>query len=97
VLNAELFANKGGLCRIKCEQSWAEHDVFDHGPDGRLVYIRAGTPRRLSMDEVSALVGTFAQAFANARQAGFDGVEILKRRWPGASGLPKKLIGLSEI
>jgi N-ethylmaleimide reductase len=55
----------------------AEHsDVFAHGPDGRLTYTRAGTPRRLRTDEVSALVGTFSQAFANARQAGFDGVEI---------------------
>jgi N-ethylmaleimide reductase len=55
----------------------AEHsDVFAHGSDGKLGYIRAGTPRRLSTDEVSALVGAFSQAFANARQAGFDGVEI---------------------
>ena len=51
-------------------------DVFAHGPDGKLSYIRAGKPRRLETHEVSALVGTFAQAFANARRAGFDGVEI---------------------
>jgi N-ethylmaleimide reductase len=38
--------------------------------------MRAGTPRRLSTDEISALVGTFSQAFLNARQAAFDGVEI---------------------
>jgi N-ethylmaleimide reductase len=55
----------------------AEHsDVFAHGPDGQLRYMRAGNPRRLSTDEISALVGTFSQAFAHARQAGFDGVEI---------------------
>jgi N-ethylmaleimide reductase len=55
----------------------AEHsDVFAHGPDGRLRYTRAGTPRRLSTDEISTLVGTFSQAFVNAREAGFDGVEI---------------------
>jgi N-ethylmaleimide reductase len=55
----------------------AEHsDVFAHGPDGKLTYTRAGTPRRLETEEVSALVGTFSEAFANARQAGFDGVEI---------------------
>src|SRR6185369_17609564 len=55
----------------------AEHsDVFAHGEDGKLRYMRAGTPRRLGTDEVSALVGTFAQAFANARQVGFDGVEL---------------------
>jgi N-ethylmaleimide reductase len=51
-------------------------DVFAHGSDGTLSYIRAGTPRRLETEEVSALVGTFAEAFAYARQAGFDGVEI---------------------
>ncbi len=55
----------------------AEHsDVFAHDADGKLSYTRAGTPRRLRTDEVSALVGTFSQAFANARQVGFDGVEI---------------------
>ncbi|MDR7008930.1 alkene reductase [Paraburkholderia strydomiana] len=55
----------------------AEHsDVFAHDADGKLTYTRAGTPRPLETDEVSALVGTFSQAFANARQAGFDGVEI---------------------
>ncbi|WP_235610696.1 alkene reductase [Bordetella sp. H567] len=55
----------------------AEHsDVFAHDADGKLGYIRAGKPRRLETDEVSALVGTFSLAFAHARQAGFDGVEI---------------------
>jgi N-ethylmaleimide reductase len=55
----------------------AEHsDVFAHDADGKLGFIRAGTPRPLRTDEVSALVDTFSQAFANARQAGFDGVEI---------------------
>jgi N-ethylmaleimide reductase len=55
----------------------AQHsDVFAHDADGKLAYVRAGQPKRLSTDEVSALVGTFSQAFVNARQAGFDGVEI---------------------
>jgi N-ethylmaleimide reductase len=55
----------------------AEHsDVFAPGLDGKLGYIRAGTPRRLRTDEISALVGTFDDAFGHARQAGFDGVEI---------------------
>jgi N-ethylmaleimide reductase len=54
----------------------ADAEVFAHGPDGKLTYIGAGTPRRLRTDEVWALVGTFAEAFANARRAGFDGVEI---------------------
>ena len=34
--------------------------------------MRAGTPRRLPTEEVSGLVGTFSQAFADARRAGFD-------------------------
>lgn len=55
----------------------AEHsDVFAHDVNGKLGYIRAGAPRRLATDEVSALVRTFAQAFVDARQAGFDGVEL---------------------
>lgn len=50
--------------------------VFAHGPDGVLGYMPAETPRALSTDEVSAMVGTFAKAAANARTAGFDGVEL---------------------
>lgn len=50
--------------------------VFAHGPDGRLGYMPAETPRRLSTEEVSAMVGTFAKAAANAREVGFDGVEL---------------------
>ena len=50
--------------------------VFAHGPDGRLGYMPTETPRPLGTDEVSAMVGTFAKAAANARQAGFDGVEL---------------------
>lgn len=51
-------------------------DVFAHDEEGKLRYMPAGEPRQLSTDEVSALVGTFAQAFVNARDAGFDGVEL---------------------
>lgn len=66
-----------GEAPVGVTEERAEHsDVFAHGPDGKLAYIRAGTPRRLRTDEISALVGTFSQAFAHARQAGFDGVEI---------------------
>lgn len=51
-------------------------DVFAHDEEGKLRYMPAGEPRQLSTDDVSALVGTFAQAFVNARDAGFDGVEL---------------------
>ncbi|SAL59623.1 NADH:flavin oxidoreductase [Caballeronia cordobensis] len=55
----------------------AEHStVFAHDADGKLALIPAGTPRRIATDEVSALVDSFSQAIANARQAGFDGVEL---------------------
>ncbi|MCK1656159.1 alkene reductase [Bradyrhizobium sp. 151] len=50
--------------------------VFAHGPDGRLGYMPVETPRPLSTKEVSAMVGTFAKAAANARNVGFDGVEL---------------------
>jgi N-ethylmaleimide reductase len=58
------------------EQRAEDSQVFAHGPDGRLRFMPAGTPRRLSTREVSAMVGTFATAAANARAVGFDGVEI---------------------
>ncbi|BBQ00819.1 hypothetical protein BSFA1_59470 [Burkholderia sp. SFA1] len=55
----------------------AEHStVFAHDADGKLALIPAGTPRRIATDEVSALVDSFSKAIANARQAGFDGVEL---------------------
>jgi len=34
------------------------------------------TPRALTTDEIAAIVGQYAAATANAREAGFDGVEI---------------------
>jgi len=54
----------------------ADSQVFAHGPDGALGYMPAGKPRRLRTEEVFALVGTVTQACVNAREAGFDGVEI---------------------
>jgi N-ethylmaleimide reductase len=58
------------------EQRAENSDVFAHGPDGKLGYVRAGQPRRMTTEEVSGLVGTFSESFAAAHQAGFDGVEI---------------------
>lgn len=54
----------------------AQSQVFAHGPDGKLDHIPAGQPRRLRTDEVMSLVGTFTQRCIQAREAGFDGVEI---------------------
>jgi N-ethylmaleimide reductase len=41
-----------------------------------LGFMPVGTPRRLATEEVSGLVATLSQAFADAQQAGFDGVEV---------------------
>jgi N-ethylmaleimide reductase len=54
----------------------AEAQVFAHGPDGKLEHIPAGKPRRLRTEEVFAMVNTFTQRCVQAREAGFDGVEI---------------------
>lgn len=67
----------GGEAPWGVTEQRAEHsDVFAHDAQGKLGFIRAGTPRQLATHEVTALVGTFAGAFADARRAGFDGVEI---------------------
>jgi N-ethylmaleimide reductase len=67
----------GGQAPWGVTEQRAEHsDVFAHDAEGKLTYIRAGTPRRMTTDEVSGLVETFAEAFANAHEAGFDGVEL---------------------
>ncbi|MDY0744674.1 alkene reductase [Paucibacter sp. R3-3] len=57
-------------------QAAENSDVFAHDEHGKLGYIRAGTPRPMATEEVSALVDTFAQAAADARAVGFDGVEL---------------------
>lgn len=51
-------------------------DVFAHDEHGKLGYIRAGTPRQITTEEVAGLVETFARAAADAHAAGFDGVEL---------------------
>jgi N-ethylmaleimide reductase len=58
------------------EERAQDSDVFVHDSDGKLGYMRAGTPRRLRIGEIKGLVGEFSQAFLHAREAGFDGVEI---------------------
>ena len=44
-----------------------------HTPEGKQPYV---TPRELSDDELPAIVEGFAKAAANAKAAGFDGVEV---------------------
>jgi N-ethylmaleimide reductase len=44
-----------------------------HTPQGKKAYV---TPRELSVEEIRATVSDYATATKNAREAGFDGVEI---------------------
>jgi len=48
--------------------------AFDE--DGQPAFLLQGTPRALRTEEVSQIVGEFAQAARNAREGGFDGIEI---------------------
>jgi N-ethylmaleimide reductase len=50
-------------------------------PSGRVDF---PTPRALGIEEIAPIVETFAQATRNAREAGFDGVEL-----HGANGYPQ--------
>lgn len=65
-----------GDAPLGATEEQADSQVFAHGPDGALGYLPAGKPRRLRTDEVFALVGTFTQACIQARESGFDGIEI---------------------
>lgn len=48
-------------------------DTEAHTPDGKKPY---ETPRALATEEISEVVEEYRQAAANAKEAGFDGVEI---------------------
>jgi len=54
----------------------SDSDVFAHDEEGKLTFMRASAPRAITTDEVAVVVREFAQAFTNAKRAGFDGVEI---------------------
>jgi N-ethylmaleimide reductase len=43
---------------------------------GEMTFVRPSVPRPIGTEEMQAVVGEFARAFRNAKQAGFDGVEI---------------------
>ncbi|WP_421847711.1 alkene reductase [Marinomonas sp.] len=48
-------------------------DGETHTPEGKQAYT---VPRALTVDEIKEIVGDFRQAAINAKEAGFDGVEI---------------------
>ncbi|MBZ9896190.1 alkene reductase [Mesorhizobium sp. BR1-1-6] len=73
--HSSLLPNGQAPVGVTAEQAVGS-EVFAHGPDGRLRFMAAETPRPLSTEEVTAMVGTFAKAAANAREVGFDGIEI---------------------
>ncbi len=51
--------------------------MFAHDADGKLGYMRAGAPQASGARTKSRpWSDTFAEAFAHAREAGFDGVEL---------------------
>lgn len=50
--------------------------AFGYNEQGTPDMLKASTPRRLDTVEVRDIVRDFAQAAVNAREAGFDGVEI---------------------
>ncbi|MBZ9887420.1 alkene reductase [Mesorhizobium sp. BR1-1-3] len=73
--HSSLLPNGQAPVGVTAEQAVGS-EVFAHGPDGRLRFMAAEMPRPLSTEEVTAMVGTFAKAAANAREVGFDGTEI---------------------
>ncbi len=50
--------------------------AFGYDEDGKPGFVPTSTPRPLATEEVSRVVQDFAEAAANAVEAGFDGVEI---------------------
>lgn len=50
--------------------------AFGYDADGQPALVEPPAPRQLNTEEVSRIVGEFAQAAENAIEAGFDGVEI---------------------
>ncbi|QCR34697.1 alkene reductase [Nissabacter sp. SGAir0207] len=54
----------------------ANSSAFAYDEQGKPGFVPASAPRALSTDEVGRVVEDFAQAAANAREAGFDGVEL---------------------
>lgn len=50
--------------------------AFGHDETGQPGLVEPPAPRQLATDEIPRIVGEFAQAAANAIEAGFDGVEI---------------------
>lgn len=54
----------------------ADAEVFAHDAEGKLTFVRAGAPRKITTEEVGMVVDEFRQASRNAGLTGFDGVEL---------------------
>lgn len=58
------------------ERAGASHVFARDDASGEMAFVRPSMPRPIRTEEMQDVVGEFAQAFRNAKQAGFDGVEI---------------------
>jgi len=68
---------EGGAAPVSASSKVAQGaTAFGYGEDGKPGFVSAYPPRPLETAEVRRVVGDFAQAAANAIEAGFDGVEI---------------------
>jgi N-ethylmaleimide reductase len=66
----------GEAPRGATDERAAQSDVFIYDSDGKAVFVRADTPRKIETEEVAGLLDEFTIAFRNAKAAEFDGVEI---------------------
>ncbi|WP_395589425.1 alkene reductase [Pseudomonas sp. TR47] len=68
---------EGGAAPVSASSKVAQGAVaFGYDEDGVAGFLQTSVPRQLSTEDVAHVVRDFAQAAANAIEAGFDGVEI---------------------
>lgn len=66
----------GGQAPVSCVAKASIAQISILHPDGRREMVPAGMPRALGTDEMPRVVSDYAHAAANAKAAGFDGVEV---------------------
>jgi len=69
--------HKGGAAPVGASAKTARNTTsFAYNEQGQPASVQASQPRALKTEEIAGVVGDFAQAAAQAIEAGFDGVEI---------------------